>query len=391
MKSISKYGKMAAVAAVMVAGLSACNNDDDNTSSEAAKGTDAAVEAACESWKSARQDWEWSEAFLFGPAGDFGIDPHIDTWPFNVTSFSNYMKKYHPATNSSDAELIDEAIATGQNLTGFHAVEYLIFRNGAPRKVADISTDEAYFCSSAAADLYLNSLKLVSAWGGDLSAAEQELLDEAEFESKDYAEEFVSAGQAGSSYPTVTAATLQIIAGCNDIIGEVRDSKIGAPASGDDVNYIESPHAYNSVQDFYDNIMSCKHALYGGWTVTGEPVNGSLLYFAMHTTNDELTNAAKDAQLKMEAALVAVNNMKKPFVLYYSDQSAKAAMAALDDLESSLDVLSDILATYSGNATAEAQLQKVNEQYVNQVVKPTYRALADNNAKLVNNLKKIEY
>ena len=183
------------------------------------------------------------------------------------------MAKFHPATDESDAAIIDDAIANGQNLTGFHAVEYLIFRDGNARKLADMTADEIYFAKGAAQDLYLSSLKLVSAWGGEVSADEQKLLDEVEFESKDYGADFKNAGNAGSSYSTIVLATRQIIAGANDIIGEVRDSKIGSPATGEDVNYIESPHARNSIQDFYDNIMSCKHTLYGALTVSGtEPL-----------------------------------------------------------------------------------------------------------------------
>ncbi len=307
--------------------------------------SDEDVAKAGDYWKAARQDWEWSEAFLFGPAGDFGIDPHTDTWPFNRKQFDNYMAKYHPATNEEDAALIDDAIATGQNLTGFHAVEYLIFREGQSRKFADMTADEIYFAKSAAQDLYLSSLKLVSAWGGDVTDEEQALLDEVEFESKDYGEDFKNAGTAGSSYSTISLAARQIISGAQDIIGEVRDSKIGSPATGADVNYIESPHAYNSIQDFYDNIMSCKHSLYGGWTVSGvTPESKSLIGVCLDI--DEFKAAAEKVESKMENALTAVNNMKKPFVLYYSDQSAKDAMSALDELDSALSALDELIASY---------------------------------------------
>jgi len=78
-------------------------------------------------WKEARRYWEWSEAFLFGAASGYGIDPHIDTWPFDAASFNSYLAKYSPSNNESDAAILEEAIATGQNLTGFHAVEYLLF------------------------------------------------------------------------------------------------------------------------------------------------------------------------------------------------------------------------------------------------------------------------
>lgn len=307
--------------------------------------SDADVEKACEYWKQSRKWWEFSEAFLFGPAGDYGIDPHTDTWPFDKTAFDRYMAKFNPSEDESDAAQLEEAIATGQNLTGFHAVEYLIFREGQPRKFADITANEAWFAKTAAQDLYLSSLKLVSAWGGEISADEKKLLDDVEFDAKDYGENFKKAGKAGSGYSSILLASTQIIAGAQDIIGEVRDSKIGAPATGADKNYIESPHAYNSIQDFYDNIMSCKHALYGGSTIDGStPQPTSLIGICLNITQTKA--AAQNVETKLDAALAAINNMKRPFVLNYTDQSAKDAMAALDELDAALTSLNNILASY---------------------------------------------
>ena len=309
---------------------------------------DAGVSKACETWKLSRKWWEFSEAFLFGAAGDYAIDPHTDTWPFDRTQFDKYMNLYKDAKlgeegYESETNTINEAIATGQNLTGFHAVEYLIFREGQPRHFADMTANEIYFAKTAAQDLYLSSLKLVSAWGGEVSADEQALLDEVEFASAiNYGENFKNAGNAGSTYSTVLLASKEIIAGANDIIGEVRDSKIGAPATGEDVNYIESPHAYNSIQDFYDNIMSVKHALYGGCTVDGTtPQAKSLIGVCLN--NDKTKAAAQNVMTNLENALSKISSMKKPFVLNYTDQSAKDAMEALDGLENSLNTLNDLL------------------------------------------------
>ena len=309
MNKIFKYSLMCATALTFTMGFTSCSDDDndehigvftanelkevnssyvDNTVVETyrnlanynkqlvadinAMSDDAGVAKACETWKLSRKWWEFSEAFLFGAAGDYAIDPHTDTWPFDRTQFDFYMNKYannvlggEGSDNEKATKIIDDAITTGTNLTGFHAVEYLIFREGQPRHFADMTANEIYFAKSAAQDLYVSSLKLVSAWCGEVSADEQALLDEVEFASAiNYGENFKNAGNAGSTYSTVLLASKEIIAGANDIIGEVRDSKIGAPATGEDVNYIESPHAYNSIQDFYDNIMSVKHALYGG-------------------------------------------------------------------------------------------------------------------------------
>lgn len=385
MNKIFKYSMMFAAALAFTMGFTSCSDDDndehvgtfssnelkevnadyvDNTvvatyrnlanynkqlvADLNAMSDDAGVAKACETWKQSRKWWEFSEAFLFGAAGDYAIDPHTDTWPFDRTQFDKYMNKYKDAMlgeegYEDETNTIDEAIATGKNLTGFHAVEYLIFRNGQPRHFADMTHNEIYFAKSAAQDLYLNSLKLVSAWGGSVSADEQALLDEAEFESSiNYGENFKNAGNAGSTYSTVVLASKEIIAGANDIIGEVRDSKIGAPATGEDVNYIESPHAYNSIQDFYDNIMSVKHALYGGCTVDGTtPEAKSLIGVCLKSNKTKA--AAQNVMTNLENALSKISNMKKPFVLYYTDQSAKDAMEALDGLEESLNALDDLL------------------------------------------------
>lgn len=396
MKKIFKYSMLFAAALTLSLGFASCSDDNDEPETPSSvnpdlNGTDQIVVEACANWREARQDWEWSEAFLFGPATDFGLDPHTDTWPFDRVQFDKYMKKYNPATDEDDAALIDDAIANGQNLTGFHAVEYLIFRDGDPRKIKDMTANEVYFAQSAAKDLYLSSLKLVTAWGGELSEAEQKIIDDAEFESKNYGEDFMTAGEPGSKYSSITLATREIIAGANEIIGEVRDSKIGAPATGEDVNYIESPFARNSIVDFYDNIMSCKHALYGGWNVVDQPTATSLLGVCLKVNNADMKEAAQNAQTKLNAALNKIDNMKKPFVLYYTDQSAKDAMAALDELESALDALDGEIEKFSGNATLEAEFKKVNEAFVKNTVIPTYRALADNDLKLLNSLKKITW
>ena len=385
MNKIFKYSMMFAAALAFTMGFTSCSDDDNDeqdvtfSSSELkevnadyvdntvvatyrnladynkqlvadlnAMSDDAGVAKACETWKQSRKWWEFSEAFLFGAAGDYAIDPHTDTWPFDRTQFDKYMSLYKNAKLGeegfeNETNTINEAIATGQNLTGFHAVEYLIFREGQPRHFADMTANEIYFAKTAAQDLYLSSLKLVSAWGGKVSADEQALLDEVEFASSiNYGENFKNAGNAGSTYSTVVLASKEIIAGANDIIGEVRDSKIGAPATGEDVNYIESPHAHNSIQDFYDNIMSVKHALYGGCTVDGTtPEAKSLIGICLK--NDKTKDAAQNVMTNLENALSKISSMKKPFVLYYTDQSAKDAMEALDELEESLNALDKLL------------------------------------------------
>ena len=316
-----------------------CAKMQDAIEAFAADKSDANLAKVCELWKTSRQYWEWSEAFLFGAASGYGIDPHIDTWPFDVTVFNNLLSKYSPATNEDDAAVIDQNVATGQNLTGFHALEYVIFRNGQPRAAADLTADEVYYCQSVAADLFLSACRLEAAWAGteNVAANKAKVLEENELEPEDFfGEEFKTAGQAGSRWKTIELAAIQIIEGCQDIIDEVAHSKIGAPHTGEDVNYIESPNAQNSIQDFYDNVMSCKHALYGGLNVSGTaPAEKSLMAYLQGVA----ANEANAAMAALENALAKIDNMKRPFVLNYTDTSAGEAIAALEDLDEALDKL----------------------------------------------------
>ena len=294
------------------------------------------VNKACQLWKQARQYWEQSESFLYGPATDFGIDPHTDTWPFDRAAFDNYIKRYPDLAEDEDAQaIVAEAIATGQSLTGFHAVEYLLFREGQPRKIAEMTDNEKWFCQVAAEDLYLASVKLVAAWGGKLNEEQEEMLEEAEFESRNYGENFVNAGKAGSTYSTITLASVQILEGCQDILDEVAHSKIGHPYTGEDKNYIESPHAYNSIPDFYDNVLSCTFSINGGADKSTSYTATSLMAYAMAHYPTEAA-AVKGA---FEEALKKVNGMKRPFVLNYQDKSAGEAIEALEALDDAIDAL----------------------------------------------------
>ena len=45
--------------------------------------SNAGFSKICEAWLTAREPWESSEAFLFGPVADYGLDPNMDSWPLD--------------------------------------------------------------------------------------------------------------------------------------------------------------------------------------------------------------------------------------------------------------------------------------------------------------------
>ena len=391
--------KMVALAAVLSTGFASCSSDDD-ADNTVVNGTQAALDQACNDWKTARANWENTEAFLFGAADVYSIDPHTDTWPVAANDLADVLRDEKAMSN------LENFIKTANSgILGYHGLEYVLFRQGQPRNIDQITNLEYSYICAVAKDLYNATATLEAAWDSKESNAERQRI------AKEYVathlaidddgnqegalEGFQNFGKAFKNpgtgdWETALDATLEIIAGCKDIIGEVGDSKIGLPYSHADVNYIESPYAYNSITDFYDNIVSCKNALYGSMGATS-PNEKSLIYFCLNAGNATLAAQAKSVQTKLDAALTKLKAMKAPFALYYSDASCKVATDALEELDDALGEMAETLEGYAGNATVEAQCKVINENYVDNVVVATYRTLADNANKLYQSIVNIKH
>ena len=99
--------------------------------------TNANFKAACDQWIVAREPWEESEAFLFGPVGDFGLDPNMDSWPLDQAAIVNILNsgKFDDLVWDGDYSEENEDIANKQSVRGYHTLEFLLFKDGEPRKV----------------------------------------------------------------------------------------------------------------------------------------------------------------------------------------------------------------------------------------------------------------
>ena len=300
--------------------------------------TDANVQAACATFLEARAWWEKSEAFLFGAAGDFGIDPHIDSWPLDQVAFNNLMNS--PALlNQLDADDGDVVAndQLGNALLGFHGIEYILFKDGNPRPAAEITNDYMVYAVAVGGDLRNHCYQLEVSWNADAPQSHVDAMEELEFNTEiagmSYGENMVLAGQLGSTYGTQRAAFMAILDGCATIADEVGTSKIGKAHEGEDITYIESPYSQKSIVDFLDNIVSIQNAYMGG--VEGQR-NDNLSVHHYLTKVMDMDDEAAAIEEKLEAALHAISNMKAPFVLYYADASARTASEACQDLEEAI-------------------------------------------------------
>ena len=136
------------------------------------------IDKACKTFLTARAYWEKSEAFLWGAATDFGIDPHIDTWPLDLTGLKEALtnKAQISGLSGEDGDVY-AGEKLGPTLLGFHGIEYVLFWEGEHRTAdwfAEDKTDNGVKCSdyltyavAVAGDLRNKCWQMEIAWAGE--------------------------------------------------------------------------------------------------------------------------------------------------------------------------------------------------------------------------------
>lgn len=319
------------------------------------------IDEVCATFLSAREYWEKSEAFLFGPATAFGIDPHIDSWPLDKDNLAQTL------SNEIDFACLEEkgAEVLAPAVLGFHGIEFILFRDGKNRTVASLSaneTDEAFtkevsghqelvFAAAVAEDLYNSCARLEVSWNPAAPKERKALIIEdlelpCTIEGSDltFGENLLGATKAGSTYGTWQEAVAKtILSGSVSIADEVANTKMGTAhyvnSVSYDKDYIESPYSHRSFYDFRDNILSIQYSLYGGYNLSA-PANASLMTFMKnkgYKGADALDAALKDALSSLQACI----SSGKAFVEDPTASYVETAIEKINVLSDALDDASD--------------------------------------------------
>ena len=315
------------------------------------------VQKACDYWTASRKFWEQSEAFLYGPAADYSIDPHIDSWPFDQAAFEDIisdpeaMAKLRTEMADGSFVVTDGSEFDEYGLMGFHALEYALFalsedgQKSSAHKVGDFTVDQWTFMTAVANDLRNQSILLEASWRGygRMSGAKRAFLDQAKmlgntypYLYEGYAAYMLQPGIGDRKYATYQEAAEEVIAGCIDIADEVGNSKIGAAANAipgsetyqQDHDNIESPYSLHSIIDFQDNIVSIQHAFFGAL-----PTDASVNDFVKQKNKE----VSESVNATAAAAIVAIGLINEPFVEHAKDPQAKLAIEAVEKLQDALE------------------------------------------------------
>jgi uncharacterized iron-regulated protein len=308
--------------------------------------SDANFQAVCNAWLTAREPWESSEAFLFRPVADYGLDPNMDSWPLDQEAIVKLLEsqQWNEMEWTGDYDEDDEAIAAAQNVRGFHTLEFLAFRDGKARTLTDTAID-----GEAANAVYNESN--ATAWAQYMRNTAQLLVKDVttlvDAWNNGYAASFKS--HNGGDFTSGLSCIEQLIDGCIDIAGEVGDAKIGDPYSlyvsgktTEALYAVESWYSWHSRDDYTNNILSIRNAYYGS---RDGSINANSLSKLVAKYNAPLDTKVKDA---IKSAADAIQAIPQPFRNNINSSEAKAAMEACSDLG---DVLENELKPFLQDAT----------------------------------------
>ncbi|MNX82939.1 Iron-regulated protein A precursor [compost metagenome] len=270
--------------------------------------TEANLLAAREAWRAARAPWEMSESHLLGPVKDQELDPKMDSWPLNQVDLDNVL--------SSNAVLVEAFIAEqADGVKGFHAMEYLLFKNDSASLSA--SPRKLEYLLALAADFKTTTHALREAWepsGGNF-------LDQYEHPG------------AGRTFDSSKAALSETLLAMQEICEEVANSKIENPLAENDKSQEESQFSGNSMEDFVNNLAGVQNMYLGTYDGKQGVGLGALV------ANNDLALDAKTRTL-IAQAIADLKAVPGPFA---EAMDSEAGRQALRKAQTSILAVRDIL------------------------------------------------
>lgn len=305
---------------------------------------EAAMNTAQEAWKSTRVPWESSEGYLFGPVTALSIDPAIDSWPLQTADLAVFLAA-NPNATQADVE------NAGDDLRGFHAIEYLLFGDGTTdndKLASELTSAEINYLVALVLAFKAQTQKLESAWTTSFDGGPA------------FVSRVKNPGASNSSYTSYTAVVEQLIDGLIVIADETGNTKmsepLGSSAAQADTSQVESQYSWNSLTDFHNNIQSIMNAYTGklgfSWQTdtASASLNGLFAFVAYHNSTLASRVLTEIASAQKAIALIkgdgnntstVISGSAKPFRTQITDSTGRslitAAIAACNTLKTSLE------------------------------------------------------
>ena len=190
-----------------------------------------------------------------------------------------------------------------------------------------------------------------------------------------------------ANYKSALDCIEEILDGCTDIANEVGTAKIGDPyqlyqaGKTEEALYaVESWYSWHSREDYSNNILSIRNSYFGSLDGKVAPNSISAL---VKDVNADLDTRVQGA---ITGAYDAIIGIIQPFRNHINSSEAVAAMAACETLEKVID--NELKPLMQGlDESYDTRLDAIVTNYVDNVVLPTYKDLAEKNKKLLSAIK----
>ena len=288
--------------------------------------TQAQIDKAANLFLNMRLAYEQSEGFFLGANANYSIDSDINNWPLDHHSFDQLM-----ASNKS----LSDPESESSSIVGFHALEYIFFRDGHIRSFSAISERELTYAKALIKHLRIKLFQVECGWNDDNGKGHVTLL---KLNGVPYL------APDGTTYRNymLTKYTLRqlaaaLISGDHGLVGqtdEIAYTKLLRPFSTDST-YIESPYSQTSLIDLEYNLRSVCAIWYGN--TDGVPVQNKISLDAYFQKNNPAL--ATKVQQQLQRCDRALRNIASPFVNHCHDNSVKIAS---DEFVALSDVLGEV-------------------------------------------------
>lgn len=271
--------------------------------------TQAHIDAACEAYKATHDEWARTLAFLYGTATDYAIDARLDSWPLNKDEIAFFFKNstfVNGIKGDNPVKFVYDNHGNFDTVFGFHGLEFMLFRNGANRTVADFSgkdtyyeglnaddLDEAAFTAAVAANIRNLTTFLYYSWSASvvdcfwLGTNAQWVLSSFTHawgysglspKENGFGEYLISTTTDKGWCNTwqETMADIILLGGCSNICHELYTQMLGqaysvatdqGPLEGgmdyESIDYMESPFSKRTFIDCLNDVRSIRNVLYG--------------------------------------------------------------------------------------------------------------------------------
>lgn len=263
------------------------------------------------SWVTARNIWEQTESFHFGPVINDDYESKMDTWPAGASDFNNLIGGGNPL-EVSDIEQLDK------KLRGFHAMEYLMYGTDGNKSAAALDWRQRKYLLNLAKDLKNSSINIFNQWTSG---------------SKNFSSELIYTGNGGKTYSTKQALFMAMAGNMGDLCSRIVIDNFNKPFDAFDSTAVESPFSNRSLIDITNDIESVKSVYTGRY-------NGSQGYGIKDLVKDKkssLDTKISDRITAVDAALLKITTTLDSAVIY-NRVDTKTAIDAVDSLRSTIQM-----------------------------------------------------